>query len=142
MLTQQWTGQHGDSSHQDRFRGEQELEIGSTVLHLTLKVFTSPDPSDTPVIVIAGDHKNRAGHGTHHLQHLHHRGRGNGAGIKQIPCHQNRVDRLLTHNLGDAPDHFNALLLQASLFLAIVDPAVRLADLPISCVENPWHQRR
>ena len=141
VLTQQWARQHRDSRHQDRLK-QAGLKVGCTVLPLTLKVFTSPDPSDTPW---SRDSRRSQSTGQDMepttSAHLHHCGGRDRCWNRADPRHQNHVNLLLTDNLGDSPDHLNAPAAKHT-FLTIVDQTVRLADLPIGRMEDHWHQRR
>ena len=138
VLTQQWTGQDGDSNHQDRLRGEQELEIGSTVLHLTLKVFVAMDLN-------AHDRDSRESQEQGRTwspppQHLHP-WRGTVLESSRSPATETASAASDGTISAMRPTTSTRSCCRRCLFLTVVDPIERKHDLPISRMENPWRNR-
>jgi hypothetical protein len=117
----------------------EKLQIRGPFTHPALKILPPPDTTRPAVVMITGDHKNRARHRTdqlHHLQDL--RGRNSG-GIKKVAGHEQGIHRFMAGNVADAADDLDTFSLETSLFLRISNPSVGLADLPVSRVKNAGH---
>ena len=94
------------------------------------------------MVMVAGNHQHRAGDGGHHLQHLHHRGGGDGRGIEEISCYQQRISVLPLGVLRDPADRFDPRLLQSNPLLLVFHPAERLADLPVGRMQQTGQGKR
>ncbi|CAI8434593.1 MAG: Uncharacterised protein [Cyanobium sp. ARS6] len=92
--------------------------------------------------MVTGYHNHRCWNRSDRFQHLHDHGRSHCARVEQVTGNHHDVHLFLAGHFSDPQNSINSLLLQACLFLGIVDPAIGLADLPVSGVKDACHPCR
>ena len=61
---------------------------------------------------------------------------GRGRRIKEITCHEHKIQLLISHHRGQTLDHCQPGLFEASTMIGIAHPGIGLADLPVRRVQK------